>query len=59
MSSEPNYQHSDPRMKLTICETKKMNSFCDFFQNFKKLGLLKIQISKYFEWSVQQNKENK
>jgi hypothetical protein len=46
MSSEPNFQHSDPRMKLSICETKTVNSFGDFFQNFKKVGFLKIQISK-------------
>jgi hypothetical protein len=32
MSSEPNFQHSDPRMKLSICETKTMNSFVDFFK---------------------------
>jgi hypothetical protein len=38
ISSEPNFQHSDPRMKLSICETKTMNSFGDFFQNFKKVG---------------------
>jgi hypothetical protein len=36
MSSEPNFQHSDTRMKLSVCETKTMNSFGDFFQNFKK-----------------------
>jgi hypothetical protein len=30
MSSEPNVQHSDPRMKLSICETKTINSFGDF-----------------------------
>jgi hypothetical protein len=46
MSSEPNFQHSDSRMKLSICETKTMNSFGDFFQNFKKVGFLKIKISK-------------
>jgi hypothetical protein len=44
MSSEPNFQHSDPRMKLSM--TKTMNSFGDFFQNFKKVGFLKIQILK-------------
>jgi hypothetical protein len=38
--------HSDPRMKLSICEAKIMNSFGDFFQNFKKVIFLKIQISK-------------
>jgi hypothetical protein len=37
MSSEPNFQHSDSRMKLSICETKTMNSFGNFFQNFKKV----------------------
>jgi hypothetical protein len=56
MSSEPNFQHSDPRMKLSICEAKII-SFGDFFQNFKTVGFLKIQ--KYFEWSVKQNKEEK
>jgi hypothetical protein len=30
MSSEPYFQHSDPRMKLSICEVKIMNSFGDF-----------------------------
>jgi hypothetical protein len=40
--------HSDPRMKLSICEAKIMNSFVDFFQNFKNEGFLKIQISKIF-----------
>jgi hypothetical protein len=39
---------SDPIMKLSICDSKIMNSFCDFFQNFKKLVFLKIQISKIF-----------
>jgi hypothetical protein len=49
MSSEPNFQHSDPRMKLSICEAKIMNGFGDFFQNFKKVGFFKkIQISKIF-----------
>jgi hypothetical protein len=33
--------HSDPRMKLSICVAKIMNSFGDFFQNFKKVGFLK------------------
>jgi hypothetical protein len=42
MSSEPNFQHSDPRMKLSVCEAKIMNSFGDFFK------ILKIQISKIF-----------
>jgi hypothetical protein len=53
MPSEPNFHHSDPKMKLSMCETKTMNSFVDFFQNFKKVGFLNIQISKnilnYFE----------
>jgi hypothetical protein len=40
--------HSDPTMKLSICEAKIMNSVGDFFQNFKKVGFLKIQISKIF-----------
>jgi hypothetical protein len=40
MSSEPNFEHSDPRIKLSICEAKIMKSFGDFF--FK---ILKIQIS--------------
>jgi hypothetical protein len=52
MSSEPNFQHSDPRMKLSICEAKIINSFGDFFQKFKKEGffffLKKNQISKIF-----------
>jgi hypothetical protein len=41
MSSEPNFQDSDPRMKLSMCEAKIMNSFGDFFK-------LKIQIPKIF-----------
>jgi hypothetical protein len=40
--------HSDPRTKLSISEAKIMNSFGDFFQNFKKVGFLKIRISKIF-----------
>jgi hypothetical protein len=48
MSSEPNFQHSDPRIKLSICEAKIMNGFGDFFQNFKKVGFLKMQITKIF-----------
>jgi hypothetical protein len=48
MSGEPNFQHSDRRMKLSICEAKIMNRFGDFFQKFKKVGFLKIQISKIF-----------
>jgi hypothetical protein len=60
MSSELNCQHSDPRMKLSICEAKIMNSFGDFFQNFKKVGFFKkFKSQKYFEWSVKQNKEEK
>jgi hypothetical protein len=44
MSSEPNFQHSDP---LPICEAKIMNSFGDFiFQNFKKVGFFKNSIFK-------------
>jgi hypothetical protein len=34
MSSEPNFQHSDPKIKLSICEVKIMNSFGDFISNF-------------------------
>ena len=40
--------HSDPKMKLSICDAKIMNNFGDFFQNFKKVGFWKIQISKIF-----------
>jgi hypothetical protein len=47
MSSESNFQHSDSRIKLSICEAI-VNSFGDFFQKFKKVGFLKIQISKVF-----------
>jgi hypothetical protein len=36
MSGEPNFQHSDPRMKLPICEAKIMNSFGDFFKSLKR-----------------------
>jgi hypothetical protein len=36
MSSEQNFQHSDPRIKLSICETKTMNSFGDFFKILKR-----------------------
>jgi hypothetical protein len=32
-----------------------MNSFCDFFQNFKKLVFLKIQISKIFWMALKRN----
>jgi hypothetical protein len=39
--------HSDPRMKLSIREAKIMNSFVNFL-NFKKVGFLRIQISKIF-----------
>jgi hypothetical protein len=35
MSSELNFQHSDPRMKLSIREAKIMNSFVDFFKILK------------------------
>jgi hypothetical protein len=35
-------------MKLSICDAKIMNSFGDFFQNFKKVGFWKIQFSKIF-----------
>jgi hypothetical protein len=28
--------HSDPRMKLSICEAKIMNSFGDFFKLLKR-----------------------
>jgi hypothetical protein len=40
--------HSDPRMKLSIHEANIMISFVEFFQNFKMVGFLKIQISKIF-----------
>jgi hypothetical protein len=30
--------HSDPRMKLSICEVNIMNSVGDFFENFKEVG---------------------
>jgi hypothetical protein len=36
MSREPKFQRSDPRMKLTTCEAKIMNSFGDSFSNFSK-----------------------
>jgi hypothetical protein len=35
MLSEPNFQHSDPRMKHSICEAKIMNSFGGFFKILK------------------------
>jgi len=35
-------------MKLSIFDAEIMNSFGDFFQNFKKVGFLKIQFSKIF-----------
>jgi hypothetical protein len=35
MSSYPNFQNSDPRMKLSICEAKIMISFVDFFKILK------------------------
>jgi hypothetical protein len=56
MSSEPNFQHSDPRMKLSICEAEIMNSFGDFFQEFKKVGFFfKFKFQKYFELKVYEN----
>jgi hypothetical protein len=58
MSSEPNFQHSDPIIKLSICEAKQMNSFSDFFNNFKKVGFLKIQVSKIF-WMVCETKQTR
>jgi hypothetical protein len=30
--------HSEPGMKLSICEAKIMNSFGEFFENFKMVG---------------------
>jgi hypothetical protein len=36
MSSEPNFEDLDPRMELSICETKTMNSFGDFFKISKR-----------------------
>jgi hypothetical protein len=51
--------HSDPRMKLSMCEAKIMNSFGDLFQNFKKVGFIKIKISKLFwmtlKWKIYEN----
>jgi hypothetical protein len=51
--------HSYPRMKLSIREAKIMNSFVNFFQIFKKVGVLKIQISKIFlitlKWKIYEN----
>jgi hypothetical protein len=42
MFSRSNFQHSDPRMKLSICEAKIMKSFGEFFfQKFKKVGFFK------------------
>jgi hypothetical protein len=41
MSSEPNFQHSDPIMKLSICEANIVNSFGDFISNFKKGSFFK------------------
>jgi hypothetical protein len=46
-------------MKISICEAKIMNSFGDFFQNFKKVGFLKIQISKIFLVVCETTKKNK
>jgi hypothetical protein len=40
VSSEPNFQRSDPRMKLSICEAKIMNSFGDFFKNWSFKNIL-------------------
>jgi hypothetical protein len=51
--------HSDPRMKLSIRGAKIMNSFFYFFPNYKKVGFLKIQISKIFwitlKWKIYEN----
>jgi hypothetical protein len=55
MSRKPNFQHSDPRMKLFMYEAKIMNSFGDFLNFFKKVGFLKIQISKIF-WMTLKSK---
>jgi hypothetical protein len=39
LSSESNFKHSDPRIKLCICEAKIMNSFFFiYFQIFKNVG---------------------
>jgi len=46
--SKKKRSHSDPKMKLSICDAKIMNSFGDFFQNFKKVSFWKIQFSKIF-----------
>jgi hypothetical protein len=41
--------HSDPRMKLSICEAKIKNNFGDFFKILKRwVFFKKIQISKIF-----------
>jgi hypothetical protein len=42
--------HSDPRMKLSICEAKIMNSFGEFLFKILKRGgvFLRLQISKIF-----------
>jgi hypothetical protein len=48
MSSEPHFQHSDPRMKLSVCKAKIMDSFGDFFKILRRQVFLKIQISKIF-----------
>ena len=54
-----NRKKYDPKMKLSICDAKIMNSFGDFFQNFKKVGFWKIQISKIFwmtlKWKIYEN----
>jgi hypothetical protein len=41
MPSELNFQHSDPRMKLSICETKIMNSFGDVVSKVSKVRFFK------------------
>jgi hypothetical protein len=42
--------HSDPRMKLSICEAKIMNSFGDFISYFLKGSFFKkFKFQKYFE----------
>jgi hypothetical protein len=48
MSSEPNFQHSDPRMKLPVCQAKIMNSFGDFFpKSLKRWFFLKKKKFKF------------
>jgi hypothetical protein len=41
VSSEPYFQHSDPRMKLSICEAKIMHSFVIFFKILKRYVFFK------------------